>query len=584
MSPNTLRNKLLGISTYMPSDALAAQAKFSDANEYAVFLKDALKDRTRFWLENGSALNWVVPPESIGEPQDWFKGAKLRADSLYASLAKPDGAAVSTLDPETFEVTEHDASALMCRINWAAAELDKFGIGTGERVLIGVSTLDRVIVAVAACFKLGLTCVPMDPSRSLSRIPRRAGEAECEAAILDPGIDLGLETSNVIMLGDETLDEGPLSKLLGPMHPAFIIADSAGQLFTLPVAGFLAQSVSAYKNMFNGAPGGDTLWLATPAHYASYLSSAFGALLVGGSVGSVPLQAMRDTSEIVKAVDASDAKLIMSDVKTLVKACGPAMEKGERPEVAGPDVLVIDGEIVEPRLWSYLRGGLFDGETHVVQMLSRPESGGFVAGPNIAVTPVRSSSVSLAAPGFSVKVVQTNGRECDIGEGGLIALEEATPGMAIELQDAAPPINIQVKARRDQAGYLWPMGEVKLPRAKTKGVAIPELEAMIVSITGVEMAAVIRHQDPNGSKKIRAFVQPSGDPTGLEQKIRERIVETFGEKTVPDRFRLVKQLPYGRTGKLLRSVLRRYAEGQPLSSEDMGVIGDDEVIDEIKSD
>jgi len=147
-----------------------------------------------------------------------------------------------------------------------------------------------------------------------------------------------------------------------------------------------------------------------------------------------------------------------------------------------------------------------------------------------------------------------------------------------------------MKTRRDKAGYLWSMGEVKAERSKSEQVTLAEIEAAIASIDEVSQVAVIRYNDENHVSRTRAFVQwgpePQGDSPGeprddadseATKRIKQALIEHCGESALPDKIQFVTNLPYSRSGKLLRSVLRRISKGDPLRSEDLHLISDPQI-------
>jgi len=215
-----------------------------------------------------------------------------------------------------------------------------------------------------------------------------------------------------------------------------------------------------------------------------------------------------------------------------------------------------------------------------VQALSRPETGGFVAGPGASSLPVRPGSVSLPAPGFALTVVDPKKRLCLVGQGGLLALERPVPSLATELSGGDAPFVLGVRARADRDGSLWVMGEVTIPRAHEDQVSLPELEAVIAAVDGVEHAAAIRYEDAQGVTRTRAFVaSPAGE--AILERLRAAVVAQLGERALPDSFQLVTRLPYSRSGKLLRSVLRRVSTGEIDGLEDVAVVADPEIVREL---
>ncbi|MCP4678692.1 MAG: acyl-CoA synthetase [Deltaproteobacteria bacterium] len=583
------RRLLLGVSTAAPPDKLKRGATFQSLEEYKSFLNDAQDDAAAYWSRLADKVTWSKAPAEVGGPGGWFPGGEL---NLSVSCLDEPARRFRGTEPVLWEIPpgSHEPAALtrddlLGRVGWISSQVREWSLGPGDRVLVALPSGGPMLAATYACLRLGLTVVPMDPAYAGKRITRRARKLSCKGAIVDSqlltSVDLAVAHTLTMPTDTEAVTANPGTPIpVTAMHPAFVLADSAGQLFTIPGAGFLVQAISAYRNILDGRGDSDRLWVLAPSHHASTMAAATGALAAGGQVGFLPCEAASSTTSFLDMISAAGPRVLFSDVKTVMQAIRPAMEAGQRPMGDGPDLFIIEGEAVEPRIWAYLENGLFRSGTHVVQVLARPESGGFVAGPNPAVTPVRRSSVALPAPGFDIVILDAQGHECEPNHGGFLGLNKATPGLALELQKLVPPLAIEVKARRDVAGYIWTMGEVKVSRAGRDRVTIPELEAVIASVRGVDQVAMIRYRDKQGNSKSRVFFKPIRHADGLTDEIRERIIERCGERAMPDSFQVVRALPCSRTGKLLRTVLKRLAEGESLSREDLDLISDPNLIEE----
>jgi acetyl-CoA synthetase len=177
-------------------------------------------------------------------------------------------------------------------------------------------------------------------------------------------------------------------------------------------------------------------------------------------------------------------------------------------------------------------------------------------------------------------VVDPRGRECPANRGGLLALRQPVPALALELRDSRFPLALGVQARMDRAGTLWTMGEIALESSAEAGPSLPELEARIGGLPGVEQVAVVRFQDPCGSLRTLAFVRRTPTAPSLEA-LRQQLQERFGERSVPDSFQQVQALPVSRNGKLLRSVLQRIASGDIEGLAEMDLAADPAVVREL---
>ncbi|MDD5307546.1 MAG: AMP-binding protein [Deltaproteobacteria bacterium] len=550
----------LGLDTFAPPARLATRSPWKTPADYDAFLERARERPDRFWLDISDRLPWRVRPEGLGGPGAWFPGGRL---NLCECCLPAYGAKSETLA--------------------ATAEIAALGLQPGDRVLLAGCDGPAMATALLACLRLGLVAVPAAFDATLDKLARHCRATRCRAVIAGTGsileADLGA-AAKLALSGSAAPCAQTEPVPVDAMHPCLVLTDSAGQLFTIPSAGFLVQAVSAYRHLLDGRGPGDLHWLALPAHHASFLAALLGALCDNGGVALAASPAWASPGAFLAALKAATPRVVVAGAKALLSMSKTDMVSGEAPRCAGPELLVLEGENAEPGLFHHVRGSLFDGATHVTQVLSRPESGGFLAGPCPGATPVRAASVGPAAPAFDLAIVDGRGGETGLGVGGLVALRVATPGLAVELQGLEPPLTLEVKARADRRGWLWTMGEAKVARPTAVRASIPELEAAMAEVPGVEQAVLVGYEDASGAYRTRAFVQTSGDPSVLDD-VRRAIEARFGQDAVPDDFQLARSLPVSRSGKLLRSVLRSISAGDVDGLASLEVVIEPDVVEDL---
>jgi acetyl-CoA synthetase len=583
------RRRLLGLASYLPPPELSKGARFASAQDYQAFVDDTRRRPEVFWASFIETVRWRKAPDGVGRTGDWYPGGQLNLLETCldaAGPASPMAPALCHVDFETGRTTSVSRAELTRRVDALEARIvDALHLTPGDRVFLAIPDAEAMIAAILACLRRGLTCVPQNPGYPRERLARRFEASACKAEIRGPAVPSasGGESRQLVLEPgwDQVEGKGLEPVAVSSMHPAFVVGDNSGQLFTLPTAGFLVQAISSYRHLLDGRGQGDLLWLQTPPHHTSLLAATIGALTDGGQVGVLPEVASDSAAGFLRVIDALRPRCLLSNWKRLLRVVTQAADAGKPATTHGPDVLILEGEMVEPRDYRFIHDGLFQGDTHVVQVISRPESGGFVAGSFPPVSSTRPSAVGSPAPGFDLLVVNTNMTDAELGRGGLLALRRAVPGLALELQRLDPPLALEVKARLDAAGHIWPMGEGKVPRQMSRPVAIRELEAALASLKGVEQVVVIRFQDEGGEERMTAFVKPEPGATVDLDAMRRHVEAEFTPDSMPDRFLIVRELPHSRLGKLLRGVLKRIAAGEPIHPEELASITDTEVVDDL---
>lgn len=583
---------LLGRTIYRPSGELALGRRFESDEAYKAFLADSFQRPEVFWSKLIDERHWREQPKGVGGVKGWFPGGSLNlaeaclAPSDRAPLAGPVFCRVGPGQGETSCLSRAEAIA---RVDAIEGRIAKFSLTPGDRVFLALPGREMMLAAILACLRRGLVCVPQNPRYPAERLRRRFVAAGCKAEILAPNVPSAAPEASEGSVAQLVLGPGwehgpgigvpPVS--VEPMHPAFVLADSTGQLFTLPTAGFLAQAINSYRHLLDGHGEADSIWLLTPPHHASSLSTTLAALAEGGQVGVLPEEACSKGDALLSSLTTLRPRKLLVNVKLLLRAVASIFEQKRRPRIQGPELLIVEGEVLEPRIYRALHEDVFDGKTHIVQVLSRPEGGGFVAGPHPAVSPVREASVTYPAPGLDLAVVNSRYEEVPSYHGGLMAIRRPFPGLALELQQVEPPVPLEVRARVDADGRLWTIGEVRVGKRRARRVATRELEAAFADLEGVEQVVVIRSRDEEEQVRTTAFVKPEPGAT-VDIDVLKRVVEDrFSPDSMPDAFYMVNDLPYSRSGKLLRSALKRIASGEPLEPDHIASVTEPRILSEI---
>jgi acetyl-CoA synthetase len=111
-----------------------------------------------------------------------------------------------------------------------------------------------------------------------------------------------------------------------------------------------------------------------------------------------------------------------------------------------------------------------------------------------------------------------------------------------------------------------------------------EIESAIVSHPEVAEAAVIGQSDEDTGQAVAAFVSLKGDRDGddeLVASIRDHVAARIGKLARPKRIVWSDDLPKTRSGKIMRRILRKVAEGQMDSLGDTTTLAEPQVVDEI---
>ena len=138
---------------------------------------------------------------------------------------------------------------------------------------------------------------------------------------------------------------------------------------------------------------------------------------------------------------------------------------------------------------------------------------------------------------------------------------------------------------RDSDGYYWITGRVDdVLNVSGHRIGTAEIEGAIVSSGIVSEAAVVGVPHDIKGQGIFAFCILRDDKTtNAELLIKEAVKREIGSFASPDTILIILGLPKTRSGKIMRRILRKIAEGEREEFGDITTLADPGVVAEIIS-
>jgi acetyl-CoA synthetase len=136
---------------------------------------------------------------------------------------------------------------------------------------------------------------------------------------------------------------------------------------------------------------------------------------------------------------------------------------------------------------------------------------------------------------------------------------------------------------RDEDGYYWITGRVDdVLNVAGHRLGTAEVESAIVASGVIAEAAVVGMPHDIKGQAIFAFCIPK-DQAGadLEHKIKESVRHVIGPLATPERMVMVPGLPKTRSGKIMRRILRKIAEGDYENFGDISTLADPSIVEQI---
>jgi acetyl-CoA synthetase len=275
------------------------------------------------------------------------------------------------------------------------------------------------------------------------------------------------------------------------------------------------------------------------------------------------------------------------------------MKEGEgwvkRRGISSLRILGSVGEPINPEAWRWYYKNIGQERCPIMDTWWQTETGGFLISP-LPITPLKPGSATFPFPGVLPKILREDGSECEVEEGGSLVIARPWPGMLRgfwndpdrkrfkETYFTIFPGNYFTGdgAKKDEDGYFWLMGRIDdVINVSGHRIGTAEVESALVSHPSVAEAAVIAIPHEVKGQGIYAFVTVK---TGVEssEELRKELLghvrKSIGPIATPDKLQFADALPKTRSGKIMRRILRKIAEGKIEELGDTSTLTDPSVV------
>ncbi len=257
------------------------------------------------------------------------------------------------------------------------------------------------------------------------------------------------------------------------------------------------------------------------------------------------------------------------------------------------------GEPINPEAWIWYHKFIGREKCPIVDTWWQTETGG------ILITTLPGAMItkpgSAGKPFFGVRpqILKEDGSEAGVDEGGALIITGSWPGILrgvygdpkSELIRRVYFSRIPGKyftgdgARRDADGYYWLLGRIDdVLNVSAHRISTAELESALVSHPAVAEAAVVGYPHDMKGQGIYCYVtlKKGIAPTEeLRKELIKQVRSAIGPIATPDKIQFSDALPKTRSGKIMRRILRKVAEGQIDQIGDTSTLADPAVVDSL---
>ena len=576
---------------------------------------------------------------SAGHAQ-WFSDGELNVsynciDRHLADKADAPAFIMERDEPgNSFEVSYRELHVQVCKL---ANALKALGVNKGDRVCIYMPMITEAAYAMLACARIGAVHSVVFGGFSPEALKDRIIDSDCRLVItadegvrggrivpLKANVDKAVEgcdcVQNVLVLKHigskipqqdrdvwyhEAMSAASADCPPEPMSaedPLFILYTSGstgkpkGVLHT--TGGYLLQAAMTFKYVFD-YKAGEVYWCTADVGWITGHSyCVYGPLAVGAtSLLFEGVPTYPSASRCWEVVDEHNVAIFYTAPTALRALMGQGDDFVTCTSRKSLRVLGTVGEPINPEAWQWYHHVVGDARCPIVDTWWQTETGAHMLAPLPGAMALKPGSAALPFFGVEPVILDANGVELSGACQGNLAIKGSWPSQIRTIYgDHQRLIDTYFStykgyyftsdgARRDEDGYYWITGRVDdVLNVSGHRLGTAEIESALVAHPCVAEAAVVGYPHPIKGQGIYAYVtlMQGVDADQVDKKALIALcVQEIGPIAKPDIIQWAPGLPKTRSGKIMRRILRKIAEGDVETLGDTSTLADPSVVDSL---
>jgi acetyl-CoA synthetase len=529
---------------------------------------------------------------------------------------------------------------LHSKVGQAANMLKNLGVKKGDRVCIYLPMIPELAYAMMACARIGAVHSIVFAGFSSRSLVDRIIDAGCKIVLTADGGYRGAKTIDLKGIIDEALQNCPdVEKVVmvdhihsNPeikkgrdlwWHDEIAKADTACEaeemdaedlLFILytsgstgrpkgmvhTIGGYMVYTDYTFRTAFQYQEGqvywctADIGWITGHSYIIYGPLSAGATTVMFEGVPSWP-----DWGRFWQVVERHKVDIFYT-APTAIRALEKApLSFVEAHDLSSLKVLGSVGEPINEEAWHWYDRNIGKKNCPIVDTYWQTETGGFMLSPIAGITKTKPGFATFPLPGVQPVIMNDGGLEVEGNKvEGRLAIQFPWPSMARTIYGDHKRFKDTYfstfpgkyftgdGSKRDEEGYYRITGRVDdIIIVSGHNLGTAEIESAIDEHSAVCETAVVGYPHDVKGQGIYAFVICYDHPRE-EDHLRKEIIDTvskiIGPIAKPDKIQFVSGLPKTRSGKIMRRILRKIAEGDTSNLGDVTTLLDPAVVDEIK--
>jgi acetyl-CoA synthetase len=519
------------------------------------------------------------------------------------------------------------------------------GAKKGDRICIYMPMVPELAIAVLACARIGAIHSVVFGGFSAQSIADRIQDAQCSMVITSDGGFRGTKDIQLKSVIDDALVQCPSVKrvivltrsrtpvsmikgrdvwwedeikkveTLGMTECAAEEMDAEDMLFILYTSGstgkpkgvvhtcggYMVYSAYTFQNVFQYNPGEVHFCTADIGWITGHSYIVYGPLLSGAtSLMFEGIPTWPDAGRFWEIVDKYKVNILYTAPTAIRSLMSFGLDPLKGKDLSSLTKLGSVGEPINEEAWHWYDEHIGKKQCPITDTWWQTETGGIMIAPIAGITPTKPGYATLPLPGIQPILVDENGKEVQgNGVSGNLCIKFPWPGMLrttygdherCRLNYFSTYENLYFTGDgclRDEDGYYRITGRVDdVLNVSGHRIGTAEVENAINMYSDVIESAVVGYPHAVKGQGIYAFVicTPHLNDEELTRKdILMTVSRIIGPIAKPDKIQFVSGLPKTRSGKIMRRILRKIAEGDVSNLGDTSTLLDPQVVEEIKS-
>ena len=597
---------------------------------------------TFYWRKRwDKVLDWNFTEPSV----KWFVGGKLNITENCLDRHLPTKADQPALIFEPNDPTEPAQTltykVLHERVCQFANVLKRNGVQKGDRVCIYMPMVPELAIAVLACARIGAVHSVVFGGFSAHSIADRINDAQCKLVITSDGafrgnkeialkstVDDALLTcpsvEKVIVL---TRTRTPTSmikgrdawwedevKLVTTDCPAEEM-DAEDLLFILYTSGstgkpkgvvhtcggYMVYTSYTFETVFQHQPNDIFFCTADIGWITGHSYIVYGPLASGATtVLFEGTPTFPDAGRFWDIIDKHRVNILYTAPTAIRSLMSFGLDFVKDKDLSSLRILGSVGEPINEEAWHWYHENIGKGRCPIVDTWWQTETAGILISPIAGLTPLKPTYATLPLPGVQPVLVDEAGQEIEGNNvSGNLCMKFPWPGILRTTYGDHERCRQTYFATypglyftgdgclRDEDGYYRITGRVDdVLNVSGHRIGTAEVENAINMHLGVIESAVVGYPHDIKGQGIYAYIitdHPHENPELMKKDILATVTRIIGPIAKPDKIQFVTGLPKTRSGKIMRRILRKIAEGDTSNLGDTTTLLDPGVVEEIRT-